>query len=325
MRVPLLEGVADVGDTDFERIRAVHAVMEEHLGQNKVISAASFQHYSDSGFTREEIFDAVGPFMKRRFVTDDNTEALVTGFMPTIIASNELKDLVANVREDLQAAGIAGAEIGGFRVLTTFATDNIVRNLQLAFTGSVLFNLFVIGFAFMSWRIAVASIVPNLFPVLGTEAWLWAAGEGLQLTTVLALTIAFGIAVNDTIHMLARYVQERRESGLDHLPAIKRMLERIGGAIVATTAILCAGTFIVAFSELPQVALFGQLFVTALALALLGDLFVLPALLAVGGRFFAPLGRIRSADAQRDENDDVPTRDGPGGPDAPAARPEGAA
>ena len=70
-------------------------------------------------------------------------------------------------------------------------------------------------------------------------------------------------------------------------------MERIGGAIIATTIILCAGTAIVMFSALPQVALFGTLFVVALALALFGDLFILPALLVAGGRFFHPLGGIK--------------------------------
>jgi predicted RND superfamily exporter protein len=119
------------------------------------------------------------------------------------------------------------------------------------------------------------------------------SGAGLQLTTVLALTIAFGIAVDDTIHFLSNYVGQRREHGLDHQAAVKRTLERIGGAIIATTIILSAGTAIVAFSALPQVALFGSLFVIALALALLGDLFILPALLVAGGRFFHPLGGIK--------------------------------
>ena len=297
VRVPLKQGIENVGDADFETIKTVHEILEKHLGQNKVISAASFKHYADSGFTRDEIFNAVGPFMKRRFVTDDNTQALVTGFMPTIIESNDLKNLVAGIETDLAAASITDAEVGGFRILTTFATDNIVRNLQLALTGSVIVNLFVIGFAFMSWRIGVVSIIPNLFPILGTEAYLWLAGAGLQLTTVLALTIAFGIAVNDTIHFLAHYVQERREQRHNHLEAVKQTLERIGGAIIATTVILCAGTAIVAFSELPQVALFGQLFVTTLVLALVGDLFILPALLVAGGRFFQPLGRIDTVDA----------------------------
>ena len=45
------------------------------------------------------------------------------------------------------------------------------------------------------------------------------------------------------------------------------------------------------FSDLPQVALFGSLFVITLALAVLGDLFILPSLLAAGGKFFHPLGK----------------------------------
>ena len=288
--VPLQEGVESVADADFDTIRRVHEILESHLGENKVISAASFQHYADSGFSRDEIFDAVGPFMKRRFVTDDGSQALITGFMPTIVESEELKATVAAVKAEIAAAGIEGTSIGGFRLLTAFATDDIVGTLQACLTMSVLLNLFLIGFAFQSWRLGLASVIPNLFPILGTQAWLWWSGAGLQMTTVLALTIAFGIAVDDTVHFLSHYLQGRRQHALSHVEAVKHTIERIGGAIVATTVILCAGTAIVAFSELPQVALFGSLFVITLALALLGDLFILPALLVAGGRFFHPLG-----------------------------------
>lgn len=310
VRVPLNEGVENVGDADFERIRKVHEIVEAYLGENKAISAAAFQHYSDSGFSREDIFNAVGPFLKRRFVTDDNTQALITGFMPTIIESDELERMVESIEADIRAAGIGDAEVGGFRIMATFATDRIVSGLQLDLTLSVVFNIFLIGFAFMSLRVVLASAIPNLFPILGTEAWLWLSGSGLQLTSVIALTIAFGIAVDDTVHFLSHYLQERRERGQKHLDAVRLTMERLGGAIVATTIILCSGTFIVLFSDLPLVAMFGQLFVSALALALLGDLFILPALLVAGSRFFQPLGGIRMADAataaQAPSEDDAP-------------------
>jgi predicted RND superfamily exporter protein len=293
VRVPLASGLSDMTDADFETVKKVHQILEKHLGESKVISAASFQHYADSGFTREQIFDAVGPFLKRRFITDDGKEALVTGFMPTIVDSAALKQLVADTEADLKTAGITNAEIGGFRILTTFATDNIVRSLQLDLTVSVLFNLFLIGFAFASLRVAIATAIPNLFPVLGTEAYLWFSGAGLQLTTVISLTIAFGIAVDDTTHFLSHYLHSRRHDGLSHRDAVHHTMNRIGGAIVATTIILCAGTGIVTTSELPQVALFGTLFVITLALALIGDVFILPALLLAGGKFFFPLGGIK--------------------------------
>ena len=240
--------------TRITRPSRVHDILESHLGENKVISAASMTNYTDSGFSRQEVFDAVGPFMRKRFVTDDGSQALVTGFMPTIMDSDALEQLVHDVTAELKAAGIEGAEVGGFRVMTTFATDQIVRGLQLDLTVSVLVNLVLIGFAFQSFRVALASAIPNLFPVLGTEAWLYFTGQGLQLTTVIALTIAFGIAVDDTVHFLSHYLHSRREEGRPHMDAVKHTLERIGGAIVATTIILCSGVVIVTFSELPQVA-----------------------------------------------------------------------
>lgn len=309
VRVPLIGNDPNIGPVDFEKVRTVHQIVESHLGLNKVISAASLTNYTDSGFTREEVFDSVGPFMRKRFVTDDGSQALVTGFMPTIIESDLLKDLVDNLEADLAAAGIDDAEIGGFRILTTFATDDIVRGLQLDLTLSVIVNLALIGFAFQSFRVALASAIPNLFPILGTEAWLYFSGSGLQLTTVIALTIAFGIAVDDTVHFLSHYLHSRRNEGMSHEDAVRHTLNRIGGAIVATTIILCAGVAIVTFSELPQVALFGTLFVSTLAFALIGDLFILPALLAAGGKFFQPLGKISVRMADEDSTPDDPTAD----------------
>jgi len=293
IRVPLSGTDPNVDDADFATIQAVHAILEGHIGENKVISAANLSNYTETGFSREEVFDSVGPFLRKRFITEDGSQALVTGFMPTIIDSDTLKQLVVDVSAEMQASGIVGAEIGGLRILTTFATDQIVSGLQLDLTLSVLVNLGLIGFAFQSFRVAMASAIPNLFPVLGTEAWLYFTGQGLQLTTVIALTIAFGIAVDDTVHFLSHYLHARREEKMDHLTAIRHTLERIGGAIVATTIILCAGMIIVVFSDLPQVALFGMLFVATLGFAVIGDLFILPALLVAGGLFFQPLGRIR--------------------------------
>ena len=290
--IPLKEGVSDVGDEDYKTIKLVHDIVEKHLGANKVISAAAFTHYADSGFTREQIFNAVGD-LKRRFVSDDGMHALITGFMPTIIDSEELVKLKEGIQADVKAAGIEGAEVGGFRVMTTYATDNIVRGLQLDLTLSVIVNLFLIGWAFRSLRVAVAAAIPNLFPVLGTEAWLYFSGSGLQLTTVLALTIAFGIAVDDTTHFLSHYLHSRREEGRSHMDAIHHTMSRIGGAIIAATLILCSGMAIVMFSALPQVALFGTLFVITLGFALIGDVFILPALLVAGGRFFHPLGGVK--------------------------------
>ncbi len=292
IRIPLEFGLESVADADYEKIVKVHEILESNIGKGKVISAASFGHYADSGFTRAQIFNAVGPFLKRRFVTDDGKHALVTGFLPTIIESDELRDFVNRTDQQLRDAGLGDAQVSGFRVLTSFASMDMIRSMQQGLTLAVFISIFVIGFAFRSWKIALFSFVPNILPILGTELFLWVSGAGLQLTTVIALTIAFGIAVDDTIHFLANY-KRARDNGLEHVPAVNRALDRVGPALIATTFILCAGTFIVVFSALPQVALFGTLTVLTLLLALVGDLIILPAMLLAGGRFFNSLGGLK--------------------------------
>jgi uncharacterized protein len=289
--IPLDQPDPDISDPDFEKLKRVQAIVENRLN-GKAISAAAFTNYEAAGLDRQQILESTGD-LRTRFVNEDGSRALITGFMPLIIGSDELKALKEGIEGDIKAAGVDGAEVGGFRIMTTYATDNIVRGLQLDLTASVLVNLFLIGFAFRSLRVAVATAIPNLFPVLGTEAWLYFTGQGLQLTTVLSLTIAFGIAVDDTTHFLSHYLHARREEGFNHMDAIKHTMDRIGGAVVAATFILISGVAIVTTSALPQVALFGTLFVSTMGFALIGDVFILPALLVAGGRFFHPLGGVK--------------------------------
>ncbi|OEO29914.1 hypothetical protein VW23_023800 [Devosia insulae DS-56] len=289
IRVPLADNDPNLTDADFERVRKAHEVVEAVVGKGKVISGASMFNYSNAGFTREEIFDAVGPFMKRRFVTDDGSQALVTAFLPTIMDSVELKNIVDKLDGDLVTAGIEGAEVAGYRLMTTFASTDIINSIRSSLMFAIVCNIFLIGLAFRSWRLGLVSVVPNLLPILGTELYLYLSGSGLQLTSVIALTIAFGIAVDDTIHFLATYVRQR-EAGRNNADAVDLGLERVGPALVATTLIICAGTAVVMFSSIPPVALFGTLTVITLFVALIGDLVVLPSLLIAGGRFFRPIG-----------------------------------
>ncbi len=287
--VPLGGGPETLSDADYAKIGKVHAALESVIGRSKAISAASFEHYAEAGFSRQRIFDAVGEFLRRRFITDDGKQALVTGFVPTILRSAEIRDMVDRADAALAQAGVPDARVTGFNVLTAFGSTNMIGSLRNGLTFAILINICVIGAAFRSWRAALVAIIPNFLPILGTEFYLWASGAGLQLTTVIALTIAFGIAVDDTIHFLATYTRLRR-AGIPPGEAVDATLERIGPALVATTIILCAGTCVVMFSALPQVAIFGTLTVLTLVLALIGDLIVLPALLVAGGRLFSKVG-----------------------------------
>jgi len=135
----------------------------------------------------------------------------------------------------------------------------------------------LIGAAFRSWRILVLSIVPNLFPIVAAGSVIYLSGGGLEYASVISLTVAFGLAVDDTIHFLNRLnIESGRTESLSE--AVYQTISRIGPVLVLTTLVLVAGLAVTILSDLPAMRLFGKLFAAVLAAALIGDMLILPAI-----------------------------------------------
>ena len=71
---------------------------------------------------------------------------------------------------------------------------------------------------FKSIKMGLISLVPNMFPILLTAGYISFAGIDLNMSTAIVFTIAFGIAVDDTIHFLSRYRQEMGHGRTTFLP-----------------------------------------------------------------------------------------------------------
>ncbi len=289
IRVPLDSSDPTFSDADFQRLAQVQQIVEQSVGEGKVLSAVSLAEYAGDGMSYDEVLDAIGPNLRQRFISEDGSQALVTAFLPTLMGSAELEALAERIDGDLSVAGLDDAEVAGYRLMTSFASTAIINSIRSSLMMAIVFNIFLLGLAFRSWRLGLVAVIPNLLPILFTELYLFVSGAGLQLTSVIALTVAFGIAVDDTVHFLSTYTRQR-ERGTGLRESVDLTMERVGPALVATTLILCAGTSVVMLSAIPPVALFGTLTVITLFVALVTDLVVLPALLIAGGRFFRSIG-----------------------------------
>ena len=165
----------------------------------------------------------------------------------------------------------------------------MIGNLNWSLATAVFGDILLIILAFRNIPIGIASMLPNTLPLAVTGAFLFVMGWGMQFTSVIALTVAFGIAVDDTIHYLNRLLilQDR------HIPLEERLVNtsrEIGPVLVGTTIIVIAGLSTTFFSGLPSVSLFGMIAAITLIAAMAGDLIVLPAIIAAWGRrwFDAP-------------------------------------
>ena len=224
----------------------------------------------------------VPPDVVQRFVRTDLRQALIAvhlrddGTDAHLAAFDHLENEFVQLAE--QYPGIrfhlTGSVVVAGRNINQMIID-LANSLLLA--SAVIFVCMTIGFR--SWLYGLISVVPNMFPLAFTATVLVLARQPLQLTGVIVFSICLGVAVDDTIHFLARF---RRELAVDRdVPnAVRRAFHAVGAALITTTIVLLAGFGSVLSSEMPPSRLFAWMSCVAIASALIGDLLVLPALLA---------------------------------------------
>jgi len=194
-------------------------------------------------------------------------------------ATGSLADsAVTEIETRLSQAGLSEVtRLTGAGYALTEETPALVAALRTGLYVTILAATLAIWVVWRSPWLALASLVPNLIPILGVEAWLVLTGRELTVMNMLALTVAFGIAVDDTLHFLNRF----RLAGDGPMAArIDAAIATAGPPMLATTAILVAGLVVTGFSAIPGVAVFGLLIALAVVLALLADMFLLPGLIA---------------------------------------------
>jgi hypothetical protein len=127
----------------------------------------------------------------------------------------------------------------------------------------------------------VVALFVNILPISLAGAWLSASGSGLQFASGLALTIAFGIAVDDTLHVLNR-IRPRLLAGKPlTLSDLRAAFTEITPVLLATTVILVGGIGSALLSAIPTINLFALISMGVLVAAFVADVVLLPATLSL--------------------------------------------
>lgn len=266
--VPDADGVKGLSPADvavFERIGT--ALFAERLGTSGGVP-----------FLNAEQLDrlaAEDPALLKRFVAADGLRYLLPIPLDPTLPSEDIERECAKIVERIRAAGLPGTfEIVGIPLLSAREVPGMIKDLQLGFLVALVLVVLIIVYATGSLRLGLLSLVPNLMPILGVEAVLLLTSQPLTMTAAVSLTIAFGIAVDNSIHLLSRYQQPGSTSPASRL---RQTVGDIAAPIAATTMLLVAGLSVTQVSTLPAVAVFGQLVSAALLLAMATSLLLLPA------------------------------------------------
>lgn len=174
--------------------------------------------------------------------------------------------------EGIQSS-VTGLSIVGSHSAQALTTGQI-RSLGLA-----LICIFVLlSVLFLSPRVGLLAMIPNLFPILinfGIMGW---SGIRLTVATSLVASIAIGLAVDDSIHYMFRFNHQftrdfsRRQTNY-------RTIADVGKPIVLTSVAIALGFSVLLFSSFVPTSVFGLLMLITMVSALFGDLLILPVIM----------------------------------------------
>ena len=212
--------------------------------------------------------------------TDDHRVSRFSGRMPDIGSASstqnnqQLRNFIANSID----TSLVQIRITGTSLLidknNSYLVDNMATGLAIAFAAVA----FIAGLMFRSWKMVIITLVPNVIPLLLVGGIMGAMGISLKLTTSVIFTVAFGIAVDDTIHFVSKLKMELAK-GRSTLYAIKRVYFSTGKAIIITTLVLISGFATLLLSSFGGTFYIGLFVGLTLLFALVVDLTLLPVLI----------------------------------------------
>jgi hydrophobe/amphiphile efflux-3 (HAE3) family protein len=195
---------------------------------------------------------------------------------------SEIAALVAQIqafaKEHFPPAELNAHPTGNL-ILYTRTTGGLISGevQSLALTGGVIFVVMVA--MFLSIRVGIIGMIPNLYPILVLFGLMGATGVILSITTSIIASIALGLAVDDTIHIMHKLSTEVRTTA-DQEEALLDCLGTVGKPTFYVSLLFFFGFLTLCFSTFVPVQEFGFLSAVTILVGLASEVVLLPALLA---------------------------------------------
>ena len=159
----------------------------------------------------------------------------------TVQVADSVRERMAELKAELPAEVQLDVVIDN-SVFIRASVEQVEEDLLL---GAIL-TVAIVFLFLQSWRSTVITGLTLPISVIGAFTAIWAAGFTLNQLTLLALTLAIGLLIDDAI-VVRENIVRHAEMGKDHVRAAKEGTDEIGLAVLATTFSIIAVFVPVAF------------------------------------------------------------------------------
>jgi predicted RND superfamily exporter protein len=203
-------------------------------------------------------------------------------------------------------ASIKNKEIEAFtNKMNKFIEENSNENCEIQFTGippiyvklneslvksqyssliiAIILVLLIVGIIMRSFSNGVFATIPIIATILVLLGFMGITGIPLDIATVLVGSIALGIGIDYSIHVISGFNTHLKEGG-DPERAIEETLMTRGKAVIINVASVAAGFLVLLFAQLLPIRNFGLLIAISMFGSGLGAMTLLPILLILSNR-----------------------------------------
>ncbi len=192
--------------------------------------------------------------------------------------SREMVEAFAVIRGHInrEFAGVPiKATITGRAAMWADVAQVIAYNEITSFSMSLAIITVLMAIFFGSWKVGLTAIFPNVIPVIYTYGIMGLTGTTFSTATGMIASIAIGLAVDDTIHIIHQFKHELKKDGNEHEALVRTMVHK-GRATFLTMLTLCAGFVVLTLSTFSPTRYFGIFISIGVAVDLVCELLITP-------------------------------------------------
>jgi predicted RND superfamily exporter protein len=235
----------------------------------------------------DEIYDALLSSSARgealQYLAEDRRSARVVYTVEADATNAEITADAERVAERFRGDAVATGSTVVFQAVSDLILESAIVSLAVALVGTVVFLILVY------WLVeGLPSLgLVNTIPIAVAVAFVAGSMRALNISfnaftaTILALTI--GLGIDYSVHVVHRFVDERREHDL--YAALDRTVRGTGGALAGSMLTTTFGIGVLVLSVLDVLGQFGTLTALSIAYSFVVSLLVLPSALVLWDRF----------------------------------------
>lgn len=215
----------------------------------------------------------------QRFVSEDLDQGIIMSKFISI-ENQDKKDFIKDMNEFIgeNASEDCKIRITGMPFVEVTMGDSLLKSQVGSLSIAIVFVIIIVGLILRSFLTGVYATIPIIAAIIVLFGFMGITGIPLNVATVLVASIALGLGIDYSIHIITHFNRCVKKS-MNTRMALEETILISGKAIVINVVSVSAGFLVLVFSQMVPLQLFGLLIAFSMIGSSMGALTLLPVIL----------------------------------------------